>query len=193
MTKRGAIRLVHVLGETPTTEAIEQDKHTFPKDLKLYKLVVFSLTLDVEYRMEFDKCMANDSTVEKLKGMDEEQILKFLKTRVDFYKKENQAELDKAEADKENLRLRKEEKNKARPLTEEDRKKIADAQAKFNTGKKARVIKTKKDPLTDLRRIHELEKKRNMLRYGIAETNNARIARLKREEEREAQKEAFKE
>ena len=54
----------------------------------------------------------NDSTVEKLKGMDEEQILKFLKTRVDFYKKENQAELDKAEADKEKLRLRKEEKIK---------------------------------------------------------------------------------
>ena len=193
LTKRGAIRLVHVLGENPTKEAIEQDKHTFPKDLKLYKLVVFSLTLDVEYRMEFDKCMANDSTVEKLKGMDEEQILKFLKTRVDFYKKENQAELDKAEADKENLRLRKEEKNKARPLTEEDRKKITDAQVKFKTGKKARVIKTKKNPLTDLRRIHELEKKRNMLRYGIAETNNARIARLKREEDREAQKEAFKE
>ena len=43
--------------------------------------------------MEFDKCMANDST-EKLKGMDEEQILKF-QDRVDFYKKENQAELDK--------------------------------------------------------------------------------------------------
>jgi len=32
-----------------------------------------------------------------------------------------------------------------------------------------------------------------MLRYGIAETNIARIARLKREEEREAQKEEFKE
>ena len=63
----------------------------------------------------------------------------------------------------------------------------------MKTGKEARVIKTKKDLKTDLRKKHELEKKRNMLRYGIAETNNSRIARLKREEEKEAQKEAFRE
>ena len=189
----GTIRIARAGDISANTDILDTDIFIFPTDFELSKLVTFGLSLKIDLRMEFDKCIGNHEFVEKFKQMEEDEIIEFLKIRADFYKKENQAELDKAEADKENLRLRKEEKNKARPLTEEDRKKIADAQAKFKTGKKARVIKTKKDPLTDLRRIHELEKKRNMLRYGIAETNNARIARLKREEDREAQKEAFKE
>tara|TARA_Y100000591_G_scaffold198738_1_gene171928 strand:+ start:5248 stop:6840 length:1593 start_codon:yes stop_codon:yes gene_type:complete len=165
----------------------------FPNDYSLSRLVIFGLTLDIEYRMEFNKCMENEDFVEKFKSMEEGEIKDFLKIRVDFYKEKNQAELDKAKKDKEDLEFRKQQKNKATPLSEDDKKNIAEAQAKYKTGKEARVIKTKKGPMTDLRKKHELEKKRNLLRYGIAETNNARIARLKREEEREAQKEAFKE
>ena len=193
ITSSNGIRLINVLNNKIESENIEEDIYVFPKDIDLFNLVVFGLSLPIELRMEFDKCMADDSLVEKLKKMDEDEILEFLKIRADFYKEENQAELDKAKKDKEDLEFRKEQKNKGTPLSEDDKKNIAEAQAKYKTGKEARVIKTKKDPMTDLRKKHELEKKRNLLRYGIAETNNARIARLKREEEREAQIEAFKE
>ena len=37
--------------------------------------------------MEFDKCMAEDSLVEKLKKMEEDEIPEFLRIRADFYKK----------------------------------------------------------------------------------------------------------
>ena len=193
ITSNNGIRLINVLNNKIESENIEEDTYVFPKDIDLFNLVAFGLSLPMDLRMEFDKCMAEDSLVEKLKKMEEDEIPEFLRIRADFYKKENQAELDKAKKDKENLEFRKQQKNKAKPLSEDDKKNIAEAQAKFKTGKEARVIKTKKDPKTDLRKKHELEKKRNMLRYGIAETNNARIARLKREEAKEAQKEAFRE
>ena len=135
--------------------------YKFPKDLEIAKLAAFGLAFKIEYRIEFDKCMAEDSLVEKLKKMDEDEILEFLKIRADFYKEENQAELDKAKKDKEDLEFRKEQKNKATPLSEDDKKNIAEAQAKYKTEKEARVIKTKKDPMTDLRKKHELEKEKH--------------------------------
>ena len=60
--------------------------------------------LEINLRMEFDKCIFDDLLVEKLKKMDEDEIPEFLKIRADFYKEENQAELDKVKEEREKFR-----------------------------------------------------------------------------------------
>ena len=123
LTSKGAIRLKHVLNKSINLENVDNNKFTFPKDIELYKLIIFSMGLEINLRMEFDKCMADDSLVEKLKKMDEDEIPEFLKIRADFYKEENQAELDKVKEDREKIRLIEENKNKSESLTEAEKKK----------------------------------------------------------------------
>tara|TARA_B100000131_G_scaffold290834_1_gene303935 strand:- start:2475 stop:4073 length:1599 start_codon:yes stop_codon:yes gene_type:complete len=198
LTSKGAIRLKHVLNKSINLENVDNNKFTFPKDIELYKLIIFSMGLEINLRMEFDKCMADDSLVEKLKKMDEDEILEFLKIRADFYKEENQAELDKVKEDREKIRLIEENKNKSESLTEAEKKKIGEAQKKYQTGKEAKVIKKaknqrnkKKNIQEDLRTKHEKEKQINLLMYGIEETNQAREIRLKNEKDKEQQTVAY--
>ena len=198
ITSSNGIRLINVLNNKIESENIEEDIYVFPKDIDLFNLVVFGLSLPIKLRMEFDKCMADDSLVEKLKKMDEDEIPEFLKIRADFYKEENQAELDKVKEDREKFRLIEENKNKSESLTKAEKKKIAEAQKKYQTGKEAKVIKKaknqrnkKKNTHEDLRTKHEKEKQINLLMYGIEETNQAREIRLKKEKDKEQQTVAY--
>ena len=198
ITSSNGIRLINVLNNKIESENIEEDIYVFPKDIDLFNLVVFGLSLPIKLRMEFDKCMADDSLVEKLKKMDEDEIPEFLKIRADFYKEENQAELDKVKEDREKIRLIEENKNKSESLTEAEKKKIGEAQKKYQTGKEAKVIKKaknqrnkKKNTHEDLRTKHEKEKQINLLMYGIEETNQAREIRLKKEKDKEQQTVAY--
>ena len=194
----GTIRIARAGDISANTEILDTDIFTFPTDSELSKLMIFGLSLKIDLRMEFDKCIGDDEFVEKFKQMEESEILEFLKIRADFYKEENQAELDKAKEDSEKFRLIEENKNKSGSLTEAEKKKIGEAQKKYQTGKKAKVIKKAKNQINkkkniqeDLRTKHENEKQINLLMYGIEETNQAREIRLKNEKEKEQQTIAY--
>jgi len=183
LTSTNGIRLVSVLDNGIENENIQEELYVFPKDTELFNLVLFGLSLDDEYRIEFDKCMAVDSTMEKFKSMDEEQILKFLKNRVEFFKEDNKKELEKLKAERENLIRLEKNKKKNRKLTDEEKELIAEAQKKHQVGKKAVKVKTEIDVEQERKNRLEVERQRNYLKYGISETNKEQYLRLQKKQQ----------
>ena len=90
LTKKGGIRLVHVLSESPNEKQIQDVEYNFPKDIELYNLTIFGASLEINLRIEFDKCMADEKQVEKLKRMSEDEITKYLEKETEFFAEENE-------------------------------------------------------------------------------------------------------
>ena len=77
-------------------------------------MIIYSLSLDQQLRIEFDKCMVDDSFVERFKNMSKNELKSFLKSRAQFFEAENKAELEKIQKEKNDLlRLEKNKKKVA--------------------------------------------------------------------------------
>jgi len=178
LTSKGAIRLKHVLNKSILLENVEDNKFSFPKDLKLYKLITFSLGLEPNLRIEFDKCMAENHFVEKFKEMNESELLIFLKKRAEFFAVENKKLLHEKEIEKENLRAAQTDKDEILQLTTEEKTKIIEAQAKYRKQNNQKITKTEQDFKVVKEQKLELERKRNYLVTGYHETNQEKYKRL---------------
>ena len=66
LNAKGMLRLAHVMGEKAQIEQVEDESYKFPKDIEIFNLVVFGLTLDINLRIEFDKCMADERVCRKI-------------------------------------------------------------------------------------------------------------------------------
>ena len=194
LTKNGGIRLIHVLGQGAKEEQIETEKYSFPKDVNLYRLIIYSLSLDQQLRIEFDKCMVDDSFVERFKNMSKNELKSFLKSRAQFFEAENKAELEKIQKEKNDLLRLEKNKKKSSKLTDEEKNLVVEAQKKHQVGKKAVKVKKEIDSEQERKSRQEVERKRNYLKYGISETNKEQYLRLQKKEEEkiEKKKQAFK-
>ncbi|MFL2670888.1 MAG: S1 RNA-binding domain-containing protein [Candidatus Actinomarina sp.] len=183
----GTIRIARVGDLTANTDILDTDIFTFPTDIEISKLVVFGLSLKIDLRIEFDKCMAEESTVDKLKKMEEHQILSFLKSRAEFFKEENKKELAKIKVEKERLKRLERDKKKSTTtdLTEEEKKGINEVQKKHKVGKKAVKVKREIDSNQERKNRLEIERKRNYLAYGVSETNQEQFLRLQKKKQAE--------
>lgn len=158
-------------------------KHTFPEDIKIFKLVNFSLTLPQKLRIEFDKCMADNEFVEKFKKISESEVLEILNERASIFKKQNEEMLERQRLEKKKLRISKQEEaefiNKSSQLTPEERMKVKEQQKIHN------VMPTSKnkDINFEVEKQKKLnaERQANKIRYGHHETNQERYERLARE------------
>ena len=194
----GTIRISKV-GELEAKGDISKaELYKFPDDHNLSRLVIFGLSLNIELRMEFDKCMAVESTVEKFKKMEKQEIKTFLKNRAEFFKNENTRELEKSKAEREDLIRLEKNKKKSSKLTDEEKNLVAEAQKKHQVGKKAVKVKTEIDIEQERKNRLEVERQRNYLKYGFFETNKEQYLRLqkkqqlKEEAKIEEKKQAFK-
>lgn len=190
----GTIRISKV-GELEAKGDISKaELYKFPDDHNLSRLVIFGLSLNIELRMEFDKCMAVESTVEKFKKMEKQEIKTFLKSRAQFFEAENKAELEKIQKEKNNLLRLEKNKKKSSKLTDEEKNLVVEAQKKHQVGKKAVKVKKEIDIEQERKSRQEVERKRNYLKYGISETNKEQYLRLQKKEEEkiEEKKQAFK-
>lgn len=166
-------------GEFVNTKDI---KHIFPKDIDIFKLVNFSLTLPQKLRIEFDKCMADNEFVEKFKKMDEDEIIKLLEQRVLIFKEQNEELLERVRLEKEKLRTRKKEDtefiNKSTQLNPEEKVKVKEAQKVHKTIPRSK----KKDTNFQVEKEKKLnaERQANKVKNGIFETNQERYERLAR-------------
>ncbi|MAV28750.1 MAG: hypothetical protein CMF43_02985 [Legionellales bacterium] len=187
LTNTNGIRLVSVLDKGIQNENIQEELYIFPKDPDLFNLVVFGLSLKIDLRIEFDKCMTEESTVDKLKKMEEHQILSFLKSRAEFFKEDNKKELAKIKVEKERLKRLERDKKKRTTidLTEEEKKAINEVQKKHKLGKKAVKVKREIDSNQERKNRLEVERKRNYLAYGVSETNQEQFSRLQKKKQAE--------
>jgi len=183
LNAKGMLRLAHVMGEKAQIEQIEDESYKFPKDIETFNLVVFGLTLDINLRIEFDKCMANDTFVEKFKKMEENEILNILKERASIFEKENEELLEGQKLEREKLRVIKQEEaellNKSSQLTPEEREKIREVQKIHNSTPRSKS----KDINFEVEKEKKLnaERQANKRKYGHHETNQERYERLARE------------
>ena len=192
LSASGSLRLAHVAGKKVKVEQVEDGSFSFPKDIKIFKLILFSLNLPMNLRIEFDKCMAIDNFVDKFKKMSEQEIKDFLIIRAEIFKKDNEKEVKRLKVEKQSLKdSAKQKKLGQKKLSKVDKKEIKESQNKYNTNKKATVVKKKKNPKVELKRKLEIEKQRNLLKFGREETNQARKARLQREFQIEMAKQKF--
>ena len=183
LTKNGGIRLIHVLGQRAKEEQIETEKYSFPKDVNLYRLIIYSLSLDQQLRIEFDKCMVDDSFVERFKNMSKNELKSFLKSRAQFFEAENKVELEKIQKEKNDLLRLEKNKKKSSKLTDEEKNLVAEAQKKHQVGKKAVKVKTEIDIEQERKNRLEVERQRNYLKYGISETNKEQYLRLQKKQQ----------
>jgi len=183
LTKNGGIRLIHVLGQRAKEEQIETEKYSFPKDVNLYRLIIYSLSLDQQLRIEFDKCMVDDSFVERFKNMSKNELKSFLKSRAQFFEAENKEELEKIQKEKNDLLRLEKNKKKSSKLTDEEKILVAEAQKKHQVGKKAVKVKTEIDIAQERKNRLEVERQRNYLKYGISETNKEQYLRLQKKQQ----------
>ena len=188
LTKKGGIRLVHVLGESPNENQVQDVEYNFPKDIELYNLTIFGASLEINLRIEFDKCMADEKQVEKLKGMSEDEITQYLEKRAKFFAEENREELKRIEQEKKALaakKLEQEERElKKSKLTPSEKKKLEE----MHRGPfKREIKKIKKSDIDEDERKRKIsiERQRNYLRYGVSETNKERLQRIEKEREQE--------
>ncbi len=188
----GTIRISRAGAKKATGNISDSALFEFPNDYDLSRLVIFGLSLDINIRIEFDKCMAIDNFVDKFKKMSEQEIKDFLTTRAEIFEKDNKKEIKRLKVEKESLKdSAKQKKLGQKKLSKVDKKEIKEAQNKYNTNKKATVVKKKKDSKAELKRKLEIEKQRNLLKFGREETNQARKARLQREFQIEMEKQKF--
>ena len=194
LTSKGAIRLKHVLNQSILLENVEDNKFSFPKDLKLYKLIIFSLGLELNLRIEFDKCMEENHFVEKFKEMNESELLIFLKNRAEFFAVENKKLLHEKEIEKENLSAVQVDNDEILQLTTEEKTKIIEAQAKYQKQNNQKITKTEQDFKVVKEQKLELERKRNYLVTGYHETNQEKYKRLAiaREDTEQLKRDNFK-
>ena len=183
LTESSNIRLIEVQNHKIEEQNIQQKQYVFPKDIELFNLVVFGLTLDIKYRIELDKCMADSEFVEKFKKMEENEILNILKKRVSIFEKQNKELLEGQKLEREKLRVRKQEEaellNKSSQLTPEEREKIREVQKIHNSTPRSKS----KDINFEVEKEKKLnaERQANKIRYGHHETNQERYERLARE------------
>ena len=152
--------------------------YKFPSDHKLSKLVVFSLSLDLTLRIEFDKCMAHSHFVDKFKQMDENELLIFLRNRAEFFANDNQEILNEKKIEIEKLSTAQLDNDEIIHLTPEEKSKIAKAQEKHLKKNNQTVIKTEQNFKVAIEQKLELERKRNYLVTGYSETNQEKYQRL---------------
>ena len=152
--------------------------YKFPSDHKLSKLVVFSLSLDLTLRIEFDKCMAQNHFVDKFKQMDENELLIFLRNRAEFFANDNQEILNEKKIEIEKLSTAQLDNDEIIHLTPEEKSKIAKAQEKHLKKNNQTVIKTEQNFKVAIEQKLELERKRNYLVTGYSETNQEKYQRL---------------
>ena len=182
LNAKGMLRLAHVMGEKAQIEQVEDESYKFPKDIEIFNLVVFGLTLDINLRIEFDKCMADGEFVEKFKKMDEDEIIKLLEQRVLIFKEQNEELLERVRLEKEKLRTRKKEDtefiNKSTQLNPEEKVKVKEAQKVHKTIPRSK----KKDTNFQVEKEKKLnaERQANKVKNGIFETNQERYERLAR-------------
>jgi predicted RNA-binding protein with RPS1 domain len=191
LTKKGGVRLIHVLGQSANEDEIEIEKYRFPKDINLYRLQVYSLSLNQQLRIEFDKCMSDESFVERFKKMSKDELKSLLKTRADFFKKENEKIQKSLAEDRERLKKLNEGKNiTQKSLTPKEKKQIAEAHKKYKNDTHVRKVEKKEDYKKQLELKLKNERSKNKLTYGISETNEERYKRL--EEKTKASRDASK-
>jgi len=178
LTTKGAIRLKHVLNKTVNLENVDTNKFNFPKDIELYKLIIFSLGLEINLRIEFDKCMAQNHFVDKFKQMDQNELLIFLRNRAEFFAKDNQELLNEKKIEIEKLSTAQLDNDEIIHLTPEEKSKIAKAQEKHLKKNNQTVIKTEQNFKVAIEQKLELERKRNYLVTGYSETNQEKYQRL---------------
>lgn len=180
INSKGSLRLSNVLDKNVQIEQVENEAYTFPKDVATYNLIVFGLTLKPSLRIQFDKCMAENLFVEKFKKMEESEIIKFLEIRRDVLKKETKELMEKHRLDAKKTSAfnkdAREFKKKSGKLTDEERKKISEAQKAASP-----IKKSKKDQVNfELEKEKKLnsERRANRSRSGYFETNQERFERI---------------
>ncbi len=188
LTENKAIRLISVQGKQIRNQDIQEDIYVFPKDIDLFNLTLFATSLEIELRIEFDKCMSNNEQIEKLKKMSEEEIKEYLQKRADFFAEENRNDLKQIEQEKKALaakKLEQEERElKKSKLTPSEKKKLEE----MHRGPfKREIKKIKKSDIDEDERKRKIsiERQRNYLRYGVSETNKERFQRIEKEREQE--------
>lgn len=176
----GTIRISRVGNMEAKGSLAKTNLFEFPKDYDLSRLVVFSLTLKPTLRIQFDKCMAENMFVEKFKKMEESEIIKFLEIRRDVLKKETKELMEKHRLDAKKTSAfnkdAREFKKKSGKLTDEERKKISEAQKAASP-----IKKSKKDQVNfELEKEKKLnsERRANRARGGYFETNQERFERI---------------
>jgi len=176
----GTIRISRVGNMEAKGSVANTSLFEFPKDYDLSRLVVFGLTLKPTLRIQFDKCMAENMFVEKFKKMDESEIIKFLEIRRDVLKKETKELMEKQRLDAKKTSAfnkdAREFKKKSGKLTDEERKKISEAQMVASP-----IKKSKKDQVNfELEKEKKLnsERRANRSRSGYFETNQERFERI---------------
>ena len=176
----GTIRISRVGNMEAKGSLAKTNLFEFPKDYDLSRLVVFSLTLKPTLRIQFDKCMAENMFVEKFKKMEESEIIKFLEIRRDVLKKETKELMEKHRLDAKKTSAfnkdAREFKKKSGKLTDEERKKISEAQKVASP-----IKKSKKDQVNfELEKEKKLnsERRANRARGGYFETNQERFERI---------------
>lgn len=176
--KDGTLRVSKVLDNFASDSIQDIKLYKFPEDLELSRLVVFGLSLELNLRLEFDKCMAENHFVEKFKEMNESELLIFLKYRAEFFAVENKKLLHEKEIEKENLSAVQVDNDELLQLTTEEKTKIIEAQAKYQKQNNQKINKTEQDFKIVKEQKLELERKRNYLVTGYHETDQEKYKRL---------------
>ena len=185
----GTLRISR-LGEEKAKGKFKKEKiFKFPKDRELSKLTIFSLSLPIELRIEFDKCMNDNDLVEKLKKMSENELIIFLKKRSEIFINENKEIIENQESEIRKLKTNKQElrnqDSKSKSLTAAERKEIEENyKSQFNLPKS---VKKDIDFETEKEKKLETERRSNKSKTGFFETNQEKYQRVSNKLKRENQ------
>ena len=178
---KGSVRLISVKGKEAPLEKVQTGLYKFPEDRELFSMTQWGLTLDLNLRIVFDECMADNKLTDKLKAMNTDERLTFLNTRLEFFSQENKELIKGIEIENKALK-----KIKVKELTKAEIKELKKTAAK-NT-KNIKPTKIKEKSLSEKEKAaaykekitKQLERERlsNQLKSGIRETNKEKYLRL---------------